>query len=157
MTTTRKPRRAGRLAAFACLNAGLWIAAPAHAALGDIAAPVAGATTHALAGGNASVVSYMDAGGTTISEYVAAANGKIFAYTWQGPTMPNLQTLLGPYAAAYRSGVAAEVAAQRGDLHAARVDRPDVVVETGGQMRSYLGRAWLPAALPAGMSEGDLR
>jgi hypothetical protein len=154
---SRTSRRAGRLAACAGLSAALWFAAPSYAALGDTAAPVAGAATRTLAGGAASVVSYVDAGGTTIDEYVATANGEIFAYAWQGPTMPNLQALLGGYAAAYRSGTAALLAAQRGDLHAARVECPDVIVETGGQMRSYVGHAWLPAALPAGVSEGDLK
>lgn len=149
--------RAGRLAAFVGLSAGLWLATPAHAALGDAAAPVAGATTRTLAGGAARVLSYASAGGTTINEYVTVANGKVFAYSWQGPTMPNLHTLLGGYYAAYRSGAAAMLAQQRGSLHAARVDQTDVVVETGGQMRSYVGRAWLPAALPAGVSEGDVR
>jgi hypothetical protein len=155
--TTHPSRRARRLAALACLAASQWLAADAHAALGDPAVPIAGASTRTLASGTAREVSYVTAGGTTINEYVATANGKIFAYTWNGPTMPNLQALLGPYIASYRSGAAAVLEAQRGDLHAARVDQSDVVVETGGQMRSYLGRAWLPAALPAGMSEGDLR
>jgi hypothetical protein len=154
---TRTSRRARRLAACACLGGSLWLVAPAYAALGDAAVPVAGGSTRTLTGGAASVVSYVDAGGTTIDEYVATSNGEIFAYTWQGPTMPNLQALLGRYAASYQSGLAALLAAQRGDLHAARVERADVVVETGGQMRSYVGRAWLPAALPAGIGEGDLR
>ena len=155
---TRTSRRTRHLAACAaCLGAGLTLAAPAYAALGDIAAPVAGAATRTLAGGAASVVRYVDAGGTTIDEYVATANGEIFAYAWQGPTMPNVQVMLGRYAASYQTGAAALLAAQRGDLHAGRVERPDVVVETGGQMRSYVGRAWLPVALPAGVSKGDLR
>jgi len=150
--TTNESRRVARVAGLVCLSAGVWLATPAHAALGDTAAPIAGAATSTIAGGAARVLSYVDAGGTTINEYVVAANDTIFAYSWQGPTMPNLRTLLGRHDASYRSG-----AAQRGDLHAARVDRSDVVVETGGQMRSYVGRAWLPAALPAGVSEGDLR
>ncbi|WP_028224347.1 DUF2844 domain-containing protein [Paraburkholderia ferrariae] len=156
--TTRPFLRAGRLAACASLlAASLGAAAPAQAALGDTATPVAGATTRTIAGGTASVVSYVDAGGTTIDTYVARANGEIFAYAWHGPTMPNLAALLGRYAASWRSGASAALDAARGDLHSARVDQPDVVVETGGQMRSYVGRAWLPAALPAGVSEGDLR
>jgi hypothetical protein len=36
------------------------------------------------------------------------------------------------------------------------VVRPDVIVESGGQMRSYVGRAWLPDAMPAGVSPNDL-
>lgn len=155
--TAIEPRRVARLAGLAWLSASVWLTTPAHAALGDSATPIAGASTNTIAGGAARVFSYVDAGGTTINEYVAAANDTIFAYSWQGPTMPNLRTLLGRHDASYRNGAAAALATQRGDLHAARVEQSDVVVETGGQMRSYVGRAWLPAALPAGVSEGDLQ
>jgi hypothetical protein len=155
--TAKQPWRVARLAALACLSAGVSIAMSARAALGDTATTIPGAATNTIAGSAARVSSYVDAGGTTINEYVATANNTTFAYSWQGPTMPNVRTLLGRHDASYRSGAAAALAAQRGDLHAARVDSGDVVVETGGQMRSYVGRAWLPAALPAGVSEGDLR
>lgn len=96
----------------------------------------------------------IDAGGTTVNEY-ASSTDRIFAYTWQGPTMPDLPTLLGSYNASYRAGAAAGATGER-DLHASRVARTDVVVESGGQMRSYVGRAWLPAGLPAGVIPDDL-
>jgi len=153
---------ASRVAAFACLCSCLAAgAAPAHAALGDTApsgslqAPATASET--LAGGAARVTSYVDAGGTHFNEYVATRSGEIFAYVWQGPTPPDLAALLGRYAAAWRSGAAALHASGRDGLHAARVDTPTVVVESGGHMRGYIGRAWLPAALPAGVAEGDLR
>lgn len=153
---------ASRVAAFACLFSCLAAStAPAHAALGDTAPatilqpPATAGET--LAGGAARVTSYVDAGGTHFNEYVAPRSGEIFAYVWQGPTPPDLDALLGRYAAAWRSGAAALHASGRDGLHAARVDTPTVVVESGGHMRSYIGRAWLPAALPAGVTEGDLR
>ena len=150
--------QAGRAAAFACALGGLCLAAaPAHAALGEAASVPAGATTRTLAGGAAQVVSYLDGGGTQINEYVTSGTGTIFAYTWQGPTQPNLDTLLGRYAADWRNDAAAQRASGRDDLHTARVDGARVVVETSGHMRAYMGRAWLPAALPAGVSEGDLQ
>lgn len=144
--------------AFLCLAA---YAAPACAALGDTAphailnAPAPASET--LASGAARVTSYVDAGGTRFNEYIATGSGEIFAYVWQGPTPPDLDALLGRYAAAWRSGAAALHAAGRDGLHAARVDTPTVIVESSGHMRSYIGRAWLPAALPAGVAEGDLR
>ncbi|CAE6710604.1 DUF2844 domain-containing protein [Paraburkholderia haematera] len=95
-----------------------------------------------------------DAGNTTINEY-ATQTGQIIAYTWQGPTMPDLRALLGQYADSYRTGAAAS--APDGNLHASRVIRPDVIVESGGPMRGYVGRAWLPAALPPGVTAGDFR
>ncbi|CAB3681025.1 DUF2844 domain-containing protein [Paraburkholderia rhynchosiae] len=94
-----------------------------------------------------------DAGNTIINEY-AASTGEIVAYTWQGPTMPDLVALLGKYAGSYRAGAAAQADS---NLHASRVVRPDVVVESGGPMRSYAGRAWLPGALPPGVTPDDFR
>ena len=155
--------QAGRAAAFACVFSCLAAsAAPAQAALGDTAPPnvpqtSALAASQTFAGGAARVTSYVDAGGTHFNEYVAPRSGEIFAYVWQGPTPPDLDALLGRYAAAWHSGAAALHASGRDGLHAARVDTPTVVVESGGHMRSYIGRAWLPAALPAGVTEGDLR
>jgi hypothetical protein len=100
------------------------------------------------------VRSTIDAGGTTINEY-ATRNGRIFGYTWQGPTMPDLTQLLGPFSLRYRDEATRQFNTL-GNLHASRVEQPDVVVESGGQMRSYIGRAWLPAALPQGFSLSDL-
>jgi hypothetical protein len=101
------------------------------------------------------VRSWTDEGGTAIHEY-ASSDGLIFAYTWQGPTMPDLEHLLGKYTESYRAKANARPASS-GGLHASRIAQPDVVVDSGGQMRSYVGRAWLPAALPPGVSPADLR
>ena len=152
---TLSKHRLGRLVvALAGLSAPL---AGAEAALGDTMSATPGATPVPLASGTAYVLRHVDAGGTTINEYVATTSGIVFAYAWQGPAMPGLPALLGTHEASYRSGAAARLAAPRRGLHTARVEQPDVVVETSGRMRSYVGRAWLPDALPAGVTEGDLR
>lgn len=141
------------------LSATLTLSLPAtdaRAALGDTTAAVAGSANVApvaLLNGAVQMRTQVDAGGTTIHEY-ASSTGQIFAYTWQGPTMPDLPALLGAYNASYRTGAAATAASQ--DLHESRVAQSDVIVESGGQMRSYVGRAWLPAALPAGVTSADL-
>ena len=129
----------------------------ACAALGDTMAATSGganAAPVALLNGAVLMRTQVDAGGTTVNVY-AASTGQIFAYTWQGPTMPDLPALLGAYNASYRAGAAEGFAAGQ-DLHASRVVRSDVVVESGGQMRSYVGRAWLPRALPGGVTPADL-
>lgn len=95
-----------------------------------------------------------DAGGTTLNEY-ATSTGRIVAYTWEGPTMPDLRALLGGYNASYLAGAAAAPADS--NLHSSRVVRPDVIVESGGPMRGYVGRAWLPTALPPGVAIDDLQ
>ena len=95
-----------------------------------------------------------DAGTTTINEY-ATSTGQIVGYAWEGPTMPDLHALLGKYADSYRTG--ATLSTQDGNLHSSRIARPDVIVESAGPMRGYVGRAWLPAALPPGVSADDLQ
>jgi hypothetical protein len=142
-----------RRAAFPALLSAFLCVTDAQAELGGTMSFTAAAPV-SLLNGAARMRTSVDAGGTTIDEY-ASSTGRIFAYTWQGPTMPDLRALLGPYDASYRSGATANLAAGR-ELHAARVARPDVVVESGGQMRSYVGRAWLPDALPAGVTPDDL-
>jgi hypothetical protein len=112
-------------------------------------------TVRVVPGSAVQVRSTVDVGGTTINEY-ASSDGRVFAYAWQGPTMPDLARLLGAYAEPYRAKAATQFGAS-GQLHASRVEQPDVVVESGGQMRSYIGRAWLPAAVPSGFSLTDLR
>ncbi len=146
----------GRVALLATLTVFLPMR-DACAALGGVmdAMPVgANAAPVVLLNGAVHVRTRVDAGGTTLNEY-ASSTGQIFAYTWQGPTMPDLAALLGPYNASYRAGAAEGFAAGQ-DLHGSRVARSDVVVESGGQMRSYVGRAWLPGALPAGVTPADL-
>ena len=95
-----------------------------------------------------------DAGGTTINEY-ATSTGRIVAYSWSGPTMPNLRALLGKYIASYQTGVA--TATRDSNLHDSRIVRPDLIVESGGPMRGYVGRAWLPEALPPGVTADDFQ
>lgn len=145
------------LAASTASLAMLCASAGAHAQLGG-AMPTQGdpaaTAPRTLLNGALRVRTLTDAGNTTINEY-ATSTGQIIAYAWQGPTMPDLRALLGKYADSYRAGVAASAA--DGNLHVSRVARPDVIVESGGPMRGYVGRAWLPAALPAGVTADDFQ
>ncbi|OLL30480.1 hypothetical protein BTH42_17170 [Burkholderia sp. SRS-W-2-2016] len=131
--------------------------ASAHAQLGGTmpSGAVAGASApRTVLNGALRERTWTDAGNTVINEY-ATSTGQIVAYAWQGPTMPDLHALLGKYADSYQAGAAA--AAGSGNLHASRVARSDVIVESGGPMRGYVGRAWLPAALPAGVTSDDIQ
>lgn len=137
------------------LTAGI-VASPDACAELDGTMPTASAASpavaHAQLNGALRVRTLTDAGNTTINEY-ATSTGRVIAYTWQGPTMPDLHSLLGKHADSYRTGAAAA----DGNLHASRVVRSDVIVESGGPMRGYVGRAWLPDALPSGVTADDLR
>ena len=89
--------------------------------------------------------------GTLIREY-AGLDGKVFAVTWHGPFSPNLRQTLGSYFDEY----AAAAPAGRQDRNHVQVRESNLVVQVGGHMRAYSGRAYLPQALPSGVTAGDL-
>jgi hypothetical protein len=92
------------------------------------------------------------ASGTIVHEYADAA-GTVFAVSWSGPFVPNLKQLLGPHfdLLAKRNGAGHARHGQR------MVDQPDVVVESGGHMGAFEGRAWLPARLPTGFDPKEIQ
>ncbi|RKR44890.1 DUF2844 domain-containing protein [Paraburkholderia sp. BL17N1] len=150
---TLTPAFAASAIAFAALIASRGACAELGGAMPSRADASASAP-RAMLNGALRTRTFTDAGNTTITEY-AANTGQIIGYGWQGPTMPDLRALLGKYADSYRAGAAA--AAADGNLHVSRVARPDVIVESGGPMRGYAGRAWLPTALPPGVTADDFR
>jgi hypothetical protein len=89
--------------------------------------------------------------GVTVREYVSSA-GTVFAVAWEGPEMPDLQQLLGSYFSRYTE--AAQARAGRGALS---IELPDLVVQSGGHMRSFAGRAYLPEQLPEGVAPAGLQ
>ncbi|MBI0326680.1 DUF2844 domain-containing protein [Burkholderia plantarii] len=93
--------------------------------------------------------------GTVIREYLGA-NGTVFGLAWQGPTKPDLAALLGTYLPQYLSGVEASHAAH-GLRAPIAVDSGSLVVHAGGHMGAFVGQAWLPAALPAGVTGNDIQ
>ncbi|MBI4996204.1 MAG: DUF2844 domain-containing protein [Rhodocyclales bacterium] len=91
-------------------------------------------------------------GGVAVREYVTA-DGRVFAVAWSGPVMPDLVELLSAYFPPYREEVQ-----KRGPSRAPVViRRDDLVVESGGHMRSFRGRAYLPGMLPTDMSIDEIR
>jgi len=93
--------------------------------------------------------------GIAVKEYVSPA-GKVFAVTWQGPAHPDLRQLLGTYFDQYSQ----EVQAQRSHRHGhgpLLIQLPGLVVQSAGHPRSFLGRAYVPQMLPAGVRAEDLR
>lgn len=89
--------------------------------------------------------------GHVIREYVTP-DGTVFGVSWQGPTMPNLQRLLGSYFTHFQ---AAQQSTRR---HGPLVVRDDqVVIESGGHMRAFHGRAYVPGLLPEGVAQADIQ
>ncbi|MGC2638032.1 MAG: DUF2844 domain-containing protein [Acidobacteriaceae bacterium] len=93
--------------------------------------------------------------GTVVDEYVSPA-GKVFAVTWHGQFMPDLQQILGP---AYFQQYASALAAREKHFghRPLNIQQPGLVVQTGGHMRDYFGRAYVPSMLPEGVKADDIR
>jgi len=84
--------------------------------------------------------------GTVVREYASGA-GVVFGVTWRGPIMPDLQTLLGSHFSTMTTAAAARPRAGHSSLN---VSGDDIVIQSGGHMRAYRGKAWIPSTLPAG-------
>jgi hypothetical protein len=94
--------------------------------------------------------------GTVVREYLAA-DGSVFGIAWHGPQMPDLNDLLGSYFPQYVAGVQAVRAARGGSRGPVAVNQSSLVVRSGGHMGAFSGQAWLPPALPAGVSGSDIQ
>jgi Protein of unknown function (DUF2844) len=92
------------------------------------------------------------ASGTLVREYVSQS-GAIFAIVWHGPTIPNLRQALGKYFDNYVA------AAKNAPVNHRRLDisQTDLVVHASGHMRAFSGIAYLPQAIPSGVSVGELQ
>ena len=90
--------------------------------------------------------------GTIVREFVTQS-GAVFAVAWRGPTMPNLRQALGTYFDSYVA------AARVAPIKSRRVDiaRTYLVVHAMGHMRAFSGIAYVPTAIPNGVSVGELQ
>ena len=86
--------------------------------------------------------------GTIVREFVSP-NGKVFGISWQAPFMPNLQQLLGSYSTEVLQAVQSRRRRHGGPL----IVRTDTFVfVSGGHMRFFRGRAYIPGLLPNNVS-----
>jgi hypothetical protein len=90
--------------------------------------------------------------GTTIREFVGPG-GAVFAVSWRGPFRPDMRTLLGNH---YQDYVAAPRSAESSRTRL-KIEQPKLVVHAAGHMHAFRGLAYLPDAMPAGVSAGDLQ
>jgi hypothetical protein len=158
MKRSYRAHRALGMALGAALVAGS-VALPAFAALGgdaasvdaDIAKMKAQARATAVSGYTVSQMTLPT--GTVVNEYVSS-DGKVFAVTWKGPGIPDLQQTLGTYFAAFQ---AAGAVPHGGNHHQLTVRQSDLVLQTGGHMRAWYGKAYVPSLLPPNFSLDDIK
>ncbi|HEY2607333.1 DUF2844 domain-containing protein [Paraburkholderia sp. RL18-103-BIB-C] len=176
-------RRAGIVSALA-FSCSLFAAQPAHAGLGGapmtpppgasvssrvvqpagsaansaqgVMRSASGAASSTSASASYTVRETALGNGTVVREYLAA-DGAVFGIAWRGPQMPDLNDLLGSYFPQYVTGVKAVRAARGGGHGPVSVDQSGLVVRSGGHMGAFSGQAWLPPALPAGVSGSDIQ
>jgi hypothetical protein len=135
--------------------AGLCFVAHSHAALGEDQSSVQadqrawGASVTVSARGATTVHTQLLPNGITVRQYLDSS-GSVFAVAWDGPILPDFARLLGTHFAVYAQAV-------RQQSRGVNVHRVDLVMESGGMMRSFGGRAYLPGKLPADLAAQDIR
>jgi len=89
-------------------------------------------------------------GGTVVKEYASPA-GKVFAVSWRGPFIPNMQQLLGAYFDQF-----AQASKTQRESHVGHrplnIQQSNLVVQSGGHMRGFIGRAYAPDLVPPGIN-----
>jgi Protein of unknown function (DUF2844) len=131
---------------------------PAFAALGGDAASVDADTAkmkgqaRATPGAGYTVSEITLPSGTVVREYVSP-EGKVFAVTWSGMEVPDLQQTLGTYFEQFKTAAAAP---HSGHNHLT-IRQSDLVVLTGGHMRAWKGKAYVPSLLPPNFSLDDIK
>ncbi len=89
---------------------------------------------------------------TSVVREFVSPEGKVFGITWQGPTRPDLQQMLGNY---YSEFAAARPMRR---LHGpVTIRTQNLIIQSGGHMRALTGRAYLPAMVPAGVRLEDIK
>lgn len=92
--------------------------------------------------------------GALIREY-ASSSGKIFAIAWRTPSFPDMRQLLGSHFEEFQQ--AAQRQNRRGGHGPLTIQLPGLVVELGGHMRAFSGRAYLPDQVPADVRNEEIR
>ena len=90
--------------------------------------------------------------GAVVREF--ESSGKVFAISWQSPSLPDLKQLLAARFQEFQQ--AAQQHSQPGGHAPLIIHLPDLVVELGGHMRGFVGRAYLPGDMPTNVHSADL-
>jgi hypothetical protein len=83
--------------------------------------------------------------GTVVKEFIAPS-GKVFAVSWSGPFIPDLRQLLGNYFDQFSQ--AAQTRGRRPGRAPLNIQQNGLMVQSGGHMRSFFGKAYLSDELP---------
>ncbi len=144
----------------AALAGTLVLSLPALASLGGNVDSVSADRTHMNASvkvtqeATYSVHEMQSPGGTTVKEFVSPA-GNVFAVSWQGQFPPQMQQILGSYYSQYSAALSAKP--RHYGHRPLNIQQPGLVIQTGGHMRDYFGRAYIPDMLPTGVKTDEIK
>jgi Protein of unknown function (DUF2844) len=91
--------------------------------------------------------------GVRVREFVSP-QGRVFGVAWDGPVLPDMQQVLGEYYADY---IRAAQEPTRAHGQPLVVRTPNVVIYSGGHMRSMHGSAYVPQLMPANVKAEEVR
>ena len=91
--------------------------------------------------------------GTLVRQYVSN-NGVVFAVAWNGPFLPDFRQLLGLH---FDTMVAHQAKQTNAGHRFLNHSEGDLVIESGGHQRSFIGRAYLKSRVPAGVTEQEIQ
>lgn len=83
--------------------------------------------------------------GIRVREFVSPA-GKVFGVSWQGPTRPDMQQLLGSYYDEYTRSL--PVRRVHGPV---TIQTGNAILQSGGHQQALFGRAYVPDLVPDGV------
>ena len=98
--------------------------------------------------GGVSVYTQTLPSGLSLQEYLSG-NGVVFAVAWSGPSLPNLQVLLGNYFKDY-------LVAIKESRRSIYLNTENVIIQSSGMMGAFQGFAFLPKQAPAGFTPSQL-
>jgi hypothetical protein len=153
-------RRFALLLGLALSAAVLGSARPVRATLGETGDSVSNdqkvlsAVRRSAPAGSSYTVQVLASDANEVREYVSAS-GVVFAVAWNGLAHPDLTALLGSYADEYRQALR-QIPRKPGQRHL-QVKAARVVVEKWGHMRNMQGRAYVPALIPPGVSNDEIK
>jgi uncharacterized protein DUF2844 len=93
--------------------------------------------------------------GEVVREYVSSA-GTVFAVAWHGPWLPDMRQVLGSYFEQYTQAAKAQSGTRMGRRPLV-IEQPGLVVESGGHLRAFSGKAYVPDMLPTGVRAEDIQ
>jgi Protein of unknown function (DUF2844) len=146
----------------------LGFSVPAMASLGGNAVSIQADTAHMNANVTKSssdtyeVHQLQSPTGTVVNEYLSSS-GTVFAVTWHGPFMPDMQQILGSFFQQYSAALSSQASSQASSQprqygrHPLDIRQPGLVIQTGGHMRAHWGRVYIPALTPEGVSPDQLQ